>query len=118
MLTEGRDTVADPSLSRAAHKVISLTKVITSGSLCSLQPGLNIVALVLMYNREWGECQTCKQDPLVFIRDTHKELIYGESSREENANELLKAEGGMDVFIKTKTTILTYLSCSLFLKVS
>ena len=53
-----------------------------------------------MYNRGDNGCKNCKQDPLVFIRDTHKEEIYGESSR--TANELLRAEGGMDVFIKER----------------
>ena len=53
-----------------------------------------------MYNRGDNGCKNCKQDPLVFIRDPRKELIYGESSR--TANELLRAEGGMDVFIKER----------------
>ena len=95
MLTGGRDTVAVPSLSGVAHIAISLTRVITR--VPPLHPGLNMVVLVMMYRIEDWECPSCKQDPLVFIRDGI-EGMYREDSGA--ANDLLRAEGGMDVFIK------------------
>ena len=95
MLTGGRDTVAVPSLSGVAHIAISLTRVITGVS--PLHPGLNMVVLVMMYRIEDWECPSCKQGPLVFIRDGI-EGMYREDSGA--ANDLLRAEGGMDVFIK------------------
>ena len=86
--------MAVPSLSSPAHIVISLTQVITS-----LQTVPNMVALVIMFKRWEDVCTSCKQDPLVFIRDTEKEEMYREFSGAVK-NELLRAEGGMDVFIK------------------
>ena len=59
-----------------------------------------MVALVIMFKRWDDVCPSCKQDPLVFIRDTEKEEMYREFSGA--ANELLRAEGGMDVFIKKR----------------
>ena len=59
-----------------------------------------MIASVMMYKRGDGECASCKQDPLVFIKDLHTFGMYREDSGA--ANELLSAEGGMDVFIKNK----------------
>ena len=87
--------MAVPSLSSPAHIVISLTQVITS-----LQTDPNMLALVIMFKRWDDVCTTCKEDPWVFIRDTGKEEMYREFSGA--ANELLRAEGGMDVFIKER----------------
>ena len=57
-----------------------------------------MLALVIMFKRWDDVCTTCKEDPLVRIRDNEKEEMYREFSGA--ANELLRAEGGMDVFIK------------------
>ena len=59
-----------------------------------------MLALVIMFKRWDDVCTSCKEDPLVFIRDPKKDEMYREFSGA--ANELLRAEGGMDVFIKER----------------